>query len=102
MAIESWAGLVVYCGIRRSNTSLPLASELSLAYMLYLLWKKIHITSSNFRESPFFLLELQNRAKHIPQLLKPFILHPCPFIIGFEGGFVFFFFIYFDWIFKKS
>jgi hypothetical protein len=41
--------------------------------------EKVHITSLNFRESPFFLPELQNRAKHIPQLLKPFILPlwPC-------------------------
>ena len=30
----------------------------------------------NFRESPIFLSELQNRAKRIPQLLKPFILPP--------------------------
>ena len=33
----------------------------------------------NFRESPIFLPELQNRPKHLPPLLKPFILPlwPC-------------------------
>jgi hypothetical protein len=41
--------------------------------------KKVHITSLNFRKSPFFITELQNQAKHLPQLLKPFILPlwPC-------------------------
>jgi hypothetical protein len=32
----------------------------------------------NFRESPFFLHELYNQLKHLPQLLKPFILLPWP------------------------
>jgi hypothetical protein len=57
--------------------------------------EKVHITSLNFRESPLFLPELQNWAKYLPQLLKPFILPPCPVISSFEGDFIFFFFIYF-------
>jgi hypothetical protein len=58
--------------------------------------EKIHITFLKFHESPLFLLKLQNWAKHIPQLLKPFILHPCSVISGFEGGFIFIYlFIYF-------
>jgi hypothetical protein len=40
------------------------------------------------------ILSKKNQAKHIPQLLKPFILPPGPVISGFEDGFVFFF-IYF-------
>jgi hypothetical protein len=34
--------------------------------------------------------------------LKPFILPLWPCYSSFEGGFVFFFFIYFGWIFEKS
>jgi hypothetical protein len=45
----------------------------------HFLLEKVHITSLNFCESPFFLPELQNRAKHLPQLLKPFIFLPWPY-----------------------
>jgi hypothetical protein len=37
---------------------------------------KVHITFLNFHESLLFLFELQNRTKHISQLLKLFILPP--------------------------
>jgi hypothetical protein len=37
-------------------------------------------------------LNFWNRAFYLPDLI----------ISGFEGGFVFFFFIYFSWIFEKS
>jgi len=57
--------------------------------------EKDHITLLSFRESPLFLCELQNRAKHLPQLLKPFTLPPGLVISGFEGDFFFSFFIYF-------
>ena len=53
--------------------------------------RKVYIISLNFHESSFFLSELQNRIKHIPQLLKPFILPPW---LGYKR-FCFFFFIYF-------
>jgi hypothetical protein len=40
--------------------------------------EKVHITSLNFHGSLLFLSELQNQAKHLSQLLKPFILSPWP------------------------
>jgi hypothetical protein len=41
--------------------------------------EKIYVTSLNFHESPLFLSKLQNWAKHLPQLLKPFILPPLSY-----------------------
>jgi hypothetical protein len=45
--------------------------------------EKVYFSSSNFRESPFFLPQLQNRTNYLPQLFKPCILPPWS---GFEGG----------------
>jgi hypothetical protein len=47
----------------------------SLGWQL-ILWEKSPHHLLNFRESPFFLPKLQNRTKHLRQLLKPFILPP--------------------------
>jgi hypothetical protein len=57
----------------------PLLPGLCVLAAARLKEKKVHITSLNFRKSPFFITELQNQAKHLPQLLKPFILPlwPC-------------------------
>jgi hypothetical protein len=49
-------------------------------------------------KNPFFLSELQNQVKHLPKLLKPFILPPSPCYKRFLS----FFLIYFGWIFKKT
>jgi hypothetical protein len=38
--------------------------------------EKVNITSLNLRESSLFLIELQNQAKHLSQLLKLFIVPP--------------------------
>jgi hypothetical protein len=51
-------------------------THLSLASYSIFLPEKVHITFLNFRKSSFFLPELQNRTKHLPRLLKPFILPP--------------------------
>jgi hypothetical protein len=59
--------------------------------------EKVHITSLNFRESPLFLPKLQNRAKHLPQLLKPFILPPWSCYKQFWKRFCFFLF-YLFWL----
>jgi hypothetical protein len=58
--------------------------------------EKVHVTPLILVKVRFFLPELQNEPKRLPQVLKLFILPPGPVINGFEGGFVFFFFIYFD------
>ena len=63
--------------------------------------EKVHIIFLNFYESLFFLPELENWVNHLPELLKPFILPPWLVISSFQRRFVFFFFIYFGWIFKK-
>jgi hypothetical protein len=54
--------------------------------------EKVYFFSPNFCESPFFLSELQIRTNHLSQLFKPCVLPPWS---GFEGGFIFLFFIYF-------
>jgi hypothetical protein len=51
----------------------------------YSFLEKVHITSLNFCESPFFLCDSKTRQKHLPD----------PVISSFEGGFVFFFFYLF-------
>ena len=38
--------------------------------------EEVHFRCLNFRKSLFFILELQNRVKYIPQFLKPCILRP--------------------------
>jgi hypothetical protein len=72
-----------------------MACTLVFALAQQTIGSEVHVTSLNFRKNLFFLPELQNRAKHLPQLLKPFILPLWPCYSSFEGGFVFFFFIYF-------
>ena len=51
--------------------------------------RKVYIISLNFHESSFFLSQLQNQIKHIPQLLKPFILPLGSAISGFVFSFLF-------------
>ena len=38
--------------------------------------EEVHYRSLNFRKSLFFIPELQNWVKYIPQFLKPYILRP--------------------------
>jgi hypothetical protein len=61
-----WATRAVALGVAQKIPLPPLNLE------------KVHITSLSFRESPLFLPEFQNRAKHLLQLLKPFILPHWP------------------------
>jgi hypothetical protein len=53
-------------------------------HLFFFFLEKVYFSSPNFRESPLFLLQLQNRANHLPQLFKPCILPPWS---GFEDGF---------------
>jgi hypothetical protein len=64
--------------------------------LLWVMEEKVQITSLNFRESPLFLPELSNRTKHLPQLLKPFILPPWPCYKQFWRRFYFFLFYLFQ------
>ena len=79
---------------QRRENRLPTTSKTAGCYLAK---EKVHVTSLNFRESPFFFLKLQNRTKHLPQLSKPFILPPWPVISSFEDGFIFFLF-YLFWV----
>jgi hypothetical protein len=64
----------VVAGWRRRMPVGVVIAFLSIWPGIVFLKEKVDVTFHNFHENSLFLPKLQNWTKHLPQLLKPFIL----------------------------